>query len=276
MLGGRDLLRSVQGTWLGVTKQGRIALLTNFREEGPVVQEARSRGAMVNAFLTQPADSPIDTEGFIKSLVGEGEGLKGVGGFSLVCGKVGMPLALVSNRTPNIEGTTWILRRRGETTGLSNATFEDRSWPKVLKGEELMRAAIATSIARKDTKAQFIEEMMKVLSVNDLPTKEPNQDWEIYSRELRKSIFIPLVGGEGMDDRDETDHLHETRDPASKSTPLDALGGVYGTQTQTVVLVDRQGLVTFVERRLYDSSAQPVKDEERDRVFEFQIEGSAV
>lgn len=271
VLGGRDLLRSVQGTWLGITKDGRIAVLTNFREEGQYLQEVRSRGAVVNAFLTRSVDSATDTKGFVKSLVGEGEGLKGIGGFTLLCGKAGMPLAVVSNRTPNVEDLSWILGRKGETIGLSNATFADRSWPKVLKGEELIRAAISRSVARKDTKAQFVEELMKLLSVNDMPSRAQNQGWESYSKELRKSIFIPLIGGEGMDDVEENDH-HEIENPKSGSTPMDALSGVYGTQTQTVVLVDHQGLVTFVERRLYDSAAQAIEGEERDQVFEFHIE----
>jgi uncharacterized protein with NRDE domain len=271
VLGGRDLLRNIQGTWLGVTKDGRIAVLTNFREEGQIIQEVRSRGAVVNAFLTQSAASAEDTEGFVRSLVEEGEGLKGIGGFTLLCGKAGMPLAVVSNRTPNVEDLSWILGRKGETIGLSNATFGDRSWPKVLKGEELIRAAIRNSVARKDTKAEFVEEMMKVLSVNELPSRKQKQGWESYSKELRKSIFIPLIGGEGMDDVDPSDHL-EIENPRSESTPMDALGGVYGTQTQTVVLADHQGLVTFVERRLYDSSAQAIEGDERDQVFEFQIE----
>lgn len=273
MLGGRDLLRSVQGTWLGVNKGGRIAVLTNFREEGHVVQEARSRGAIVNAFLTQPADSATDMEEFVKSLVGEGEGLNGVGGFSLVCGKAGMPLAVVSNRTPNVKDMSWVLKRRGETVGLSNATFGDRSWPKVWRGEDLMEATIEMSVAFEDTKSELIEQMMNLLSMNDMPRRKPRQGWESYSKELRKSIFIPPIGGEGMDDLDEPDHPHDHKIRSGSATHTDGLSGVYGTQTQTVVLVDHQGLVTFVERRLYDSSARVVESEERDRAFEFRIEG---
>ncbi|KAL8987167.1 MAG: hypothetical protein Q9177_003606, partial [Variospora cf. flavescens] len=117
ILGGRDLLRPVQGTWLGITKQGRIAVLTNFREQGQVVQSARSRGAMANAFLMLDKSSSEDTAAFAKNLV-EGEGVTGVGGFSLVCGKVGKPLAVISNRTPSAEGMAWIAKGRDETIGL--------------------------------------------------------------------------------------------------------------------------------------------------------------
>ena len=43
---------------------------------------------MVNAFLTQPAHSTKTIDNFVVDLVC-GAGLKGIGGFSLVCGNVG-------------------------------------------------------------------------------------------------------------------------------------------------------------------------------------------
>ncbi|KAL8785289.1 MAG: hypothetical protein Q9195_008708 [Heterodermia aff. obscurata] len=199
ILGGRDLLREERGTWLGITKQGLVAILTNFREEGGSVQEARSRGAIVNAFLKQSTEEKQDTEVFIKRLL-SGDGLKGIGGFSLICGKVGQPLAVISNRTPSVEGITWIASKTGETVGLSNATFSDKSWPKVNDGEKLMTSAIDRSVARKDDKRKFVEEMMDLLSIDTLPKKDKGQSWDVFIKELRLSILIPRIGGEGMDD----------------------------------------------------------------------------
>lgn len=240
------------------------------------MQETRSRGELVKAFLTQPPGSAIEAEGFAKLLVGEGEGLEGVGGFTLVYGKVGMPLAVVSNRTRNVEDISCIMKQKDEVVGLSNAAFNDRSWPKVLKGEERMRAAIRISVARNDTKLEFIEEMMNLLSVNDMPSRKPKESWESYSEELRKSILIPAMRGEGMDDTDEnhdSNSNHEQMNPESRSTQMSAFSGLYGTQTQTVVLVNHSGQVTFVERRLFDSSARAIECEDREQAFEFQIEG---
>lgn len=49
---------------------------------------------------------------------------------------------------------------------------------------------------------------------------------------------------------------------------------VYGTQKQTVILVDRSGKLKYVERTLYDGNASWVGGEEgRDVVCEFEIEG---
>lgn len=243
------------------------------------MQDVKSRGAIVNAFLTQPADSPVDTTEFVRSLVEEGEGLNGVGGFSLVCGYSGSPLAIVSNRTPSVEGVTWLAKRKGETVGLSNAAFNNRSWPKVLKGEELMSAAIARSVARKDTKTRFIEEMMELLNTNTLPERLDGQPWASYFKELQKTIFVPVIGGEGMDGMSvggpptERSDQSDVKDNAESLIQHDGLSGEYGTQTQTVILVSYQGQATFVERRLYDSEARPLGEPDRDRVFEFMIEG---
>ncbi|KAL8849033.1 MAG: hypothetical protein Q9221_005994 [Calogaya cf. arnoldii] len=278
ILGGRDLLRPVQGTWLGITKQGRLAVLTNFRDEGQIVQEARSRGAMVNAFLMQDKHSTEDTASFARNLV-EGEGVTGVGGFSLVCGTAGQPLAIISNRTPSVEGLTWIAQRKGETAGLSNAAFDHRSWPKVTNGETLMKSAIEQSVQRRDSKEELVEKLMQLLSTDTLPKKPEGEGWKSYVRALTKSIFIPVVGGEG------TDHVRademaagKTDEPVPVQQPMDptkfqeGLSGLYGTQKQTVVLIDHQGHVTFVERTLYDRAAQPVDGVERDRWFEFDTE----
>lgn len=49
ILAGRDL--SAGGTWLGITTQGRVALLTNFREPGQHDAQAPSRGQLTDGFL---------------------------------------------------------------------------------------------------------------------------------------------------------------------------------------------------------------------------------
>lgn len=41
-----------QGTWLGVTRQGRFALLTNYRDPSALKTAAPSRGALVSQYLT--------------------------------------------------------------------------------------------------------------------------------------------------------------------------------------------------------------------------------
>lgn len=261
-----------------MTKDGRIAVLTNFREKGQEHVGARSRGAMVNAFLTQAPEAATDTEDFIKALFKD-EGILGVGGFSLVCGYIGKPLAVVSNRTPSVEGTIRIATRQGETVGLSNAAFGDQSWPKVVTGESLMASAIEKSIREEYTKEQLIDEMMQLLSTDTLPRRKDGEGWESYISQLRNSIFIPVIGGEG------TKETHgDTVAAASISQPMHVMdlsrkssnkvdtSVFYGTQKQTTVLVDQNGLVTFMERTLYDESGRAVPKEAADLKFEFKLE----
>lgn len=53
ILAGRDL--QAGGTWLGVSRRGRFAALTNFRDPARVNANAPSRGALVTGFLHSAA-----------------------------------------------------------------------------------------------------------------------------------------------------------------------------------------------------------------------------
>jgi uncharacterized protein with NRDE domain len=53
VLAGRDLESG--GTWMGVTRSGRFAALTNYRDPSAQRSDARSRGLLVSGFLTSDA-----------------------------------------------------------------------------------------------------------------------------------------------------------------------------------------------------------------------------
>ncbi|MBP6096313.1 MAG: NRDE family protein [Methyloversatilis sp.] len=53
VLAGRDLESG--GTWMGVTRSGRFAALTNYRDPSTQRSDARSRGLLVSGFLTSDA-----------------------------------------------------------------------------------------------------------------------------------------------------------------------------------------------------------------------------
>ncbi len=47
-----------KGTWLGITRQGRYALLTNYRDPASLIKDAPSRGELASHYLT--GDKPPD------------------------------------------------------------------------------------------------------------------------------------------------------------------------------------------------------------------------
>lgn len=259
-----------------MTRQGRLAVLTNFREEGDIKPGARSRGALPNLHLTRSIKDDQGTEDFVSSLI-EGDGLQGIGGFSLVCGQVGNPLAVISNRTPNVKDITWIAQTRGETVGLSNAIIADRSWTKVTSGETLVQDVIHQSVSTKGSKENLIDALFDVLSDDTLPRDRDGKSWESQVRELRKSIFIPTVGGSATQKESAEDLAaakQDDRTSLTKAHQQDAkirgMSGTYGTQKQTVILVSHRGHVTFVERSLYGNEL-PNHCETQDRIFEFDL-----
>lgn len=208
VLGGRDLLRVCQGTWLGVTRTGRIAVLTNFREDTTPPPTAVSRGEIIKKFLI--GDESISTEDFIKDIVDDGVA-RDAGGFSLVCGRVnstnaGQPerLAVISNRAKSGEEVPWICGDIIQTVGLSNTHFGDRTWHKVADGEVRLLEAIRQDITRRENEQEptekaedhFVKECFNLLSDDELTRRglKVEDGVEAHIFQLRNTILVPALG----------------------------------------------------------------------------------
>jgi uncharacterized protein with NRDE domain len=118
ILAGRDLAQG--GTWLGVSRDGRFAFVTNVREPARYDPHAPSRGALVPAILRDPR-APADA---LAAIV---DGAQGYNGFNLVAGDASS-VAFGSNRGPAVVALT-----RG-VHGVSNAGL-DTPWPKLLRAK---------------------------------------------------------------------------------------------------------------------------------------------
>jgi uncharacterized protein with NRDE domain len=122
ILAGRDLKSG--GTWLGVTKSGRISAITNFRDPKTQMNDAPSRGFLVENFLR--GDEP--PEKYLRKVKKEG---KKYNGFNLIAGNES-GLFCFSNRSDEITELS------PGVHGLSNR-FLDTPWPKVEKGKKCFK-----------------------------------------------------------------------------------------------------------------------------------------
>jgi uncharacterized protein with NRDE domain len=129
VLGGRDL--EAGGTWLAMTKGGKVAMVTNYRDPQNIDPKAPSRGHLVSDFLIQD-EVP---EEYLTNISSNG---KKYNGFNLI---VGDPNTLwyCSNYKAGIE------KLSSGFYGLSNHLLET-PWPKVLRGKEKMKPVLANSI----------------------------------------------------------------------------------------------------------------------------------
>lgn len=253
---------------MGITKQGKVAVLTNYREDKSVQAiGAHSRGRIVSSWLTSAPDERETTHSFVQGMVASPEARQ-VGGFSLVCGRINEPLAIVSNRSSDMDHITWVATEKNQTRGLSNTSVDDRTWPKILNGEKLMQEAIEKHVQAQQNEDALIESLLDVLHVDTLPPLPKGETkMENCIKQLRNSIFIPVIGSD--DDID-----CAAREAALNNGSMDPsyTSGPYGTQKQTVLLAQRDGRVRYFERTLYDGNVNEVPKGQGDRSFEFHVE----
>ena len=132
ILAGRDL--SAGGTWFGLTRAGRLALLTNVREPGRQNPDAPSRGALVVDWLNSGGSAPD----FAQRLA------SGYNGFNLVTADVSRNTwHWLSNRAP-----APVALGAGIHT-LSNAAL-DTPWPKTIGLRTAMADALEQAIDADD------------------------------------------------------------------------------------------------------------------------------
>jgi uncharacterized protein with NRDE domain len=311
ILSARDLQRAEQGTWMGITKAGKFAVLTNYRETDThdadhPIQGARSRGGMVTAWLESPKEE--DIQHFVKRLLDDG--VADVGGFSLLCGNLKKdkqsenqiePLAIISNRCGSSDDVPWIGKQRGEVYGLSNTVYDDpETWPKVEMGKEKVMDVIDDVVKNALGEEELVKKLYDVLDTDTLP-KQKGQDFEDYIYQLRHSIFIPPIGNEESKEVPHADVIASAQPEvingsghAENHTTVSAQGrlaavlkaterptpppqapmtGLYGTQRQTIILVDWEGNASFRERSLWDPKGSPIERGHGDMKFEFKIDG---
>ena len=158
-LAGRD--RAAGGTWMGVRRDGRFALVTNVREGGRRDALAASRGEIVTGAL-----AASDLDAFVARLAAHG---RRYNGYNLVAGDA-QGAAWQSNRHDGVQPLA-----RG-IAALSNAQLGTR-WPKV---DRLSRAVAAwTARGDDDVEALFAALADRERARDDeLPATGVSLEWE--------------------------------------------------------------------------------------------------
>lgn len=170
VFGGRDLEKG--GTWLGITRTGRLAAVTNYRTGRAPKTAPRSRGELAAAFL-RGNDEP---RAYLDRTAPRASDY---GAFSLI--------------VSDLERMHWLSNRGqgiGEITpgvhGLSNHLL-DTPWPKVVRGKEHMSALLTAK------EPELIRGLLDALS-----DRQPASDTELpdtgvgFQRERELSpAFIP-------------------------------------------------------------------------------------
>lgn len=197
IVGGRDLEAS--GTWMGMNKNGRISMVTNYRDLKNLKQQAPSRGALVSDYLIGE-ELP---ETYLKKIEPQASAYNG---FNLLVGD-SHSLYYLSNYKEGVH------RLESGIYGLSNALL-DTPWPKVERGKQNFEQVIKHSVIDANQLFELLRDEQR-----SPDEKLPDTGVGLERERMLSSMFIKSPN--------------------------------YGTRCSTVLLVDKQHQVTYMER-VYD------------------------
>lgn len=168
VLGGRDL--EAMGTWMAVNRQGKISMVTNYRDLSNINPQAPSRGQLVSEFLIN-GETPAR---YLKALEPHG---KEYNGFNLLVGNQD-ELFYYSNYQKGV------MKVDAGFYGLSNHLLET-PWPKVVRGKQKVKPLL-----EKDKVDP--EQLLDVLyDIEQAPTDElPDTGIGLEREKALSSMFI--------------------------------------------------------------------------------------
>ena len=214
ILAGRDLKSG--GSWMGVTRGGKIAAVANFRGSGKVWEDAPSRGNLVSDFLSS-CESPDVFTARLRTRA------RNYNGFSLLLGSA--------------ESLWWYSNQYDEQPhkiipgihGLSNHLL-DTPWAKVKRGKRALEDLLVGETKITPEQVFPILEDRTPAADDELPDTG-------VGLELEKVLSAAFIRTQ-----------------------------YYGTRSSTVLLVERTGNLTFVER-----SFNPRDESQKETRYEFHV-----
>lgn len=202
LLAGKDL--QAGGTWMGITKQGRFAAITNFRDLNNYKKDAPSRGNLTLDFLVNDI-SPVVYYNKLKPTLNE------FNGFNLLLGNVD-ELYYFSNKTEGLQ------KLEHGIHGISNAIL-DTPWPKVKKSKRQLKHLIEQGDIHPWEVLNLLDDTSSAKD-EELPDTGVGLDLE----RMLSPIFI-------------------------KSEK-------YGTRSSTIVTIDTDNNVRFVEKTYFANTGR--------------------
>lgn len=160
LLAGRDLEGG--GSWLGISRDGRFAAVTNYREPGKTRTGTPSRGQLVTDFLLR-ADTPLD---YLRRVGAHGADYNG---FNLLV-RDGNALCWYSNRG---DGTREL---SPGVYALSNHLL-DTLWPKVARGKASFESLLGGDALDEDALLELLADRSVALE-EELPDTGVGPDLE--------------------------------------------------------------------------------------------------
>lgn len=173
LLAGRDLQQG--GTWMGITRSGRFAALTNYRDPAHIQESAPSRGHLVSAYLQSTASAAE----YLADLASSADQYNG---FNLLL-KDHAGLYYYSNEN----GAAQVLAPG--IYGLSNHLL-NTPWPKLERGVTALRHILAT---RQHPTA---DDLLSILTERNLAADEllPQTGVTLEWERWLSAIFIDAPG----------------------------------------------------------------------------------
>lgn len=227
LLAGQDLRAG--GTWAGVTRSGRFAAVTNFREGVPEPAAPRSRGELPLDFLRSTA-SPA---AFARALM---ERADEYNGFNLLL-RDDNQMVYCHNQGDNQDHRIEILKPG--VYALSNGLM-DAPWPKVTRGRQQLTALLDQTLQDPAPDPDSLSRsLLTLLGDRSLPPDEELPDTGIGLE--RERLLAPL--------------FIENKSIEGKSIEA----GRYGTCNSSTILLHRDGRGHFRERSFYPPETTEVE-----------------
>ena len=238
ILAGQDL--EAGGTWMGVTRDGRFAALTNVRQPG-AHPARRSRGELVAAWLGGGRDETAMTAATIAFRAGQE-----YGGFHLLLGSFADRNAADHSSSAR-SSLVWTCNREGgEPRHLEPGIWAwsnggpGHEWPKTRR---LISALTKSALLSKSILEPILEPILDPTSERASASAEATQARLLEALADARPAPDKLLPDTGID-------LERERALSSPFIPIHRLpnGSIYGTRASTLVRVSKGQSVQWLER----------------------------